>query len=292
MAKKRSLGTGLESLFGEDSVAENKENVSELPISKLEPRREQPRTYFNEEAIEELAESIRMYGIIQPIVVRKMENGFYQIVAGERRWRAARLANLETVPVHIIEVDDRQTAELALVENLQREDLNPIEEAEGYRALMEDYAMTQEEVSDAIGKSRPAITNSLRLLGLTEPVREYLASGKITAGHGRAIAALPDPVLQKEAADRVISQSLSVRRTEKLVAALQSVPRAVKPKETGIDYAAEESHNLTKALSRKCRIIQGRKAGKIELEYYNDDDREQLLKNLYAMGSNWKNNKE
>lgn len=291
-SKKRSLGTGLESLFGEDTVIKEKESVSTLPISKIEPRSEQPRTYFNEESIEELAESIRTYGMIQPIVVRKMENGFYQIIAGERRWRAARLAELDPVPVHIIEVDDRQTAELALVENLQREDLNPIEEAEGYRALMVDYALTQEEVSEAIGKSRPAIANALRLLGLSEKVRNYLIEGKLSAGHGRAIASLQNPILQKEVADKVIAQGLSVRKTENMVAARQKEPKPPKQEQKfGIDYAAEESQNLTKALSRKCKIVQGRKAGRIELEYYNDDDRELLLKNLYQMGHNWNNNK-
>ena len=287
VTKKRSLGTGLYSLFGADSVTVEKETTATLPLTKLEPRQEQPRNYFDEEAIEELAESIRTYGIIQPIVVRKMENGYYQIVAGERRWRAARKAELEEVPVHIIEVDDRQTAELALVENLQREDLNPIEEAEGYRALMEDYAMTQEEVSSRIGKSRPAITNSLRLLSLHEEVRSLLEKGKLTAGHGRAIAGLSDPELQKQAAERVVYQGLSVRSTEKLVASLQRAPRRQKVDTSEIDYAAEESQNLTRALSRKCKIVQGRKAGRIVLEYYNDDDRELLLKNLYDMGKNW-----
>ena len=274
-------------MFGADSVTVEKETTATLPLTKLEPRQEQPRNYFDEEAIEELAESIRTYGIIQPIVVRKMENGYYQIVAGERRWRAARKAELEEVPVHIIEVDDRQTAELALVENLQREDLNPIEEAEGYRALMEDYAMTQEEVSSRIGKSRPAITNSLRLLSLHEEVRSLLEKGKLTAGHGRAIAGLSDPELQKQAAERVVYQGLSVRSTEKLVASLQRAPRRQKVDTGEIDYAAEESQNLTRALSRKCKIVQGRKAGRIVLEYYNDDDRELLLKNLYDMGKNW-----
>ena len=287
VTKKRSLGTGLDRLFGADSVTVEKETTATLPLTKLEPRQEQPRNYFDEEAIEELAESIRTYGIIQPIVVRKMENGYYQIVAGERRWRAARKAELEEVPVHIIEVDDRQTAELALVENLQREDLNPIEEAEGYRALMEDYAMTQEEVSSRIGKSRPAITNSLRLLSLHEEVRSLLEKGKLTAGHGRAIAGLSDPELQKQAAERVVYQGLSVRSTEKLVASLQRAPRRQKVDTSEIDYAAEESQNLTRALSRKCKIVQGRKAGRIVLEYYNDDDRELLLKNLYDMGKNW-----
>ena len=287
VTKKRSLGTGLDSLFGADSVTVEKETTATLPLTKLEPRQEQPRNYFDEEAIEELAESIRTYGIIQPIVVRKMENGYYQIVAGERRWRAARKAELEEVPVHIIEVDDRQTAELALVENLQREDLNPIEEAEGYRALMEDYAMTQEEVSSRIGKSRPAITNSLRLLSLHEEVRSLLEKGKLTAGHGRAIAGLSDPELQKQAAERVVYQGLSVRSTDKLVASLPRAPRRQKVDTGEIDYAAEESQNLTRALSRKCKIVQGRKAGRIVLEYYNDDDRELLLKNLYDMGKNW-----
>ena len=163
VTKKRSLGTGLDSLFGADSVTVEKETTATLPLTKLEPRQEQPRNYFDEEAIEELAESIRTYGIIQPIVVRKMENGYYQIVAGERRWRAARKAELEEVPVHIIEVDDRQTAKLALVENLQREDLNPIEEAEGYRALMEDYAMTQEEGRRKSGRAARQHSNEPRI---------------------------------------------------------------------------------------------------------------------------------
>ena len=289
MAKNKGLGRDFYSLIDDNMPEAKSEAKTTIKISRITPRGDQPRKSFDENALQILADSIREHGVIQPIVLRELDDVSenYEIIAGERRWRAARMAGLDEIPAVVMTGDELKIAEIALIENVQRKDLNPIEEAEGYRALMEDYAMTQEEVSSRIGKSRPAITNSLRLLSLHEEVRSLLEKGKLTAGHGRAIAGLSDPELQKQAAERVVYQGLSVRSTEKLVASLQRAPRRQKVDTSEIDYAAEESQNLTRALSRKCKIVQGRKAGRIVLEYYNDDDRELLLKNLYDMGKNW-----
>lgn len=181
----KGLGTGLGVLFGQDEENEKDSQLLTLPISKVEPRLEQPREYFDQEALQELADSIAQYGLIQPITARKLDSGYYQIIAGERRWRAARLAGLQEVPVRVIEADDRRTAELALVENLQREDLNPVEEAKGYKTLMEEYGLTQEETAKSVGRSRPAVANALRLLSLSKPVLELLEKGELSAGHAR-----------------------------------------------------------------------------------------------------------
>lgn len=282
--EKRGLGTGLGVLFG----AEDEESVSEamsLPIAKIEPRREQPREYFDEDALSELADSISRYGLIQPITVRKLDSGFYQIIAGERRWRAARLAGLQELPVRVIEADDRRTAELALVENLQREDLNPIEEAKGYKTLIDEYGLTQEEAARSVGRSRPAVTNALRLLSLCPEVLELVEKDQLSAGHARTLVPLGDPKRQLEAAKLVISQSLSVRRTEELVARMSKAPRAEeKPSASpAVDYGAEVSRQLAAALGRKVRLVDGKKTGRIELEYYGADDREALIAALSGL---------
>ena len=279
MAKeKKGLGIGLDVLFAGDSLEEESELLT-LPISKVEPREEQPREYFDEKALQDLADSIAQYGLIQPIVARKLKSGYYQIIAGERRWRASRMAGLQEIPVRVIEADDRRTAELALVENLLREDLNPIEEAKGYRSLIEDYGLTQEEAARSVGRSRPAITNSLRLLSLSPAVMELVEKKELSAGHARALIPIQEDARQLEAAREVISKSLSVRRTEQLANRMLREPKEKRTKidALAVDYAAEISDELSKILGRKVKLIDGRKGGRIELEYYDADDREALI---------------
>lgn len=291
MAKdsKKGLGTGLSALFGDDILAEDDSSeLINVPISKVEPRIDQPRSYFNEESLQELSDSIAQYGLIQPIVVRKLENGYYQIIAGERRWRASRMAGLTEVPVRIISADDRRTAELALVENLQREDLNPIEEAKGYKALIEEYGLTQEEAAQSVGRSRPAVTNSMRLLSLSEPVIKLVESGKLSAGHARALIPLTDEALQKSVADKVIMTGISVRKTEQLVSKTIKKLREAEsytPEEDviSVDYIAEAETMLSQKLGRKVKLDVGKRGGKIILEFYGNDDREALIDSLMKM---------
>ena len=284
--EKKGLGTGLGVLFGEDSFDEAESELITLPITKVEPRREQPREYFDEAALQELADSIAQFGLIQPIVVRKLDSGYYQIIAGERRWRASRLAGLSEIPVRVIEADDRRTAELALVENLQREDLNPIEEAKGYKTLIDVYGMTQDEAAKSVGRSRPAITNSLRLLSLSEGVLELVEKGSLSAGHARALVPIADEKKQLDAANEVINRSLSVRKTEELAARMQKPSSAPQAKQSGgltVDYAAEISKELSALLGRKVQLTDGKKTGKIELEFYGSDDREALIDQLKSL---------
>ena len=280
--EKKGLGTGLAALFGDDDFEESSSELLTLPIAKVEPRREQPREYFDEEALQELAESIAQFGLIQPIVVRKLPSGYYQIIAGERRLRASRMAGLSEVPVRVIEADDVRTAQLALVENLQREDLNPIEEAKGYKALIEIYGLTQEEAAKSVGKSRPAITNSMRLLSLSEPVLELVEKGKLSAGHARALIPIENAKKQLDAAKEVMEKALSVRKTEALAARLQKDDDGGQVKKSGIkvDYALEISNQLSAVLGRKVRLVEAKKGGRIELEYYDSDDREVLIEKL------------
>ena len=286
MAKeKKGLGIGLDVLFGAENYEEDGSELLSLPISKVEPRSEQPRGYFDEKALQELADSIAQYGLIQPIVARKLDSGYYQIIAGERRWRASRLAGLEEIPVRVIQADDRRTAELALVENLQREDLNPIEEARGYRSLMEDYGLTQEETAKSVGRSRPAISNSLRLLSLTPAVMDMVEKKELSAGHARALVPILDSTKQLDAAREVVRRSLSVRQTELLAGRLLRQPRKTNAGEPPlVDYAAEVSDELSRILGRKVRLSEGRKGGRIELEYYDADDREKLIADLRETG--------
>lgn len=296
MAKemKKGLGTGLSALFGEDFLSQ--EDDSELlyvPLSKVEPRADQPRSSFRDDALNELADSIAQYGLIQPITVRKLESGYYQIIAGERRWRASRLAGLDEVPVRVISADDRRVAELALVENLQREDLNPIEEAQGYKTLMEEYGLTQEEAARSVGKSRPAITNTLRLLNLCEPVKKLVEDGRLSSGHARALLPLQNDAMQLEAAQKVIAGGLSVRKTEQLVTKTlrnyaKSETMPFEPDEPFVDYIADTAEQLTKLLNRKVGIDTTKKGGRIILEFYGDNDREDLLYNLQRMGKSWR----
>ncbi len=279
---KRGLGTGLGALFGEDSMENDLSGALNLPIEKVEPRADQPRNVFDQEALQELAESIRQFGLIQPITVRKLDSGYYQIIAGERRWRAARLIGLKEVPVRVIQADDKRAMELALVENLQREDLNAIEEAKGYRTLIEEYGMTQEEASQSIGKSRSAVANSLRLLNLTPPVLAMVEDGDISAGHARALLAIKDEADQLRLATKVVSESLSVRQTENLAAKVASLS-LVKEKQLKtettikINYLADTERQLEAVLGRKVIIKDTSKKGIIEMEYYGSDDREALI---------------
>ena len=276
--EKRGLGIGLDALFGVEEPEEQTE-LQTLPIAKVEPRLEQPREIFDEQALQELADSITQYGLIQPITARKLPSGYYQIIAGERRWRAARLAGLTEVPVRVIEADDRRVAELALVENLQREDLNPIEEARGYRALIDEYGLTQEEAARSVGRSRPAVTNAMRLLSLCPAVLELVEQGKLSAGHARALVPILDEKLQTSAANEVVDKGLSVRQTEQLAARLTKAPKKVEPEtdEIKVDYAAEVANRLSASLGRKVKLIDGKKTGRIELEFYGADDREALI---------------
>ncbi len=274
---KKGLGIGLDALFGVDESEENELQL--LPISKVEPRLEQPREVFEEQSLQELADSIARYGLIQPITARRLDSGYYQIIAGERRWRAARLAGLEEIPVRVIEADDRRTAELALVENLQREDLNPIEEARGYRSLIEEYGLTQEEAAKSVGRSRPAITNALRLLSLCPAVLEMVEKGSLSAGHARALVPILDEKQQIAAAKEVVDKGLSVRQTEQLAARLLKQPKPEMPDdgEIRVDYAAEVANRLSQSLGRKVKLVDGRKIGRIEIEFYGADDREALI---------------
>lgn len=285
--EKKGLGTGLDVLFGASGLDE--ENESELlilPISKVEPRIDQPREYFDQQALQELADSIAQYGLIQPITVRKLETGYYQIIAGERRWRASRLAGLKEVPVRVIEADDRRTAELALVENLQREDLNPIEEAKGYKTLIDEFGLTQEEAAKSVGRSRPSITNALRLLSLSPKVLEMVEKNELSAGHARALISISDDKKQLDAAKEVREKGLSVRKTEQLAAKMskEPLPEKEEDKKISVDYAAEISDLLSKSLGRKVRLTDGKKTGKIEIEFYGADDRENLIGLLKSLG--------
>ena len=292
MGKKSGLGSGLGALFGEEltTAEEAKKNLPiTLPIERVEPREDQPRQQFDETALAELMESIRQYGLIQPITVRPLDSGYYQIIAGERRWRAAREAGLTEVPVRVVEADDRRAMELALVENLQREDLNPIEEAKGYRTLMTEYGLTQEEASAAVGKSRPAVANALRLLNLSAPVLELVERGELSSGHARALLPLADATKQLEAAQAVVQRHLSVRQTETLAARLVKQAAEAKPvkttREITVDYVKEVERELENALGRKVKLVDGRKKGRIEIEFYGADDREKLIENLRLFSS-------
>jgi ParB family chromosome partitioning protein len=285
MAKNsgKGLGKGLGALFGDEFTEAPAAGVTSLPISKVEACSAQPRKRFDETSLADLAESIRQNGIIQPLTVRRLASGYYQIIAGERRWRAARLAGLAEVPVIVIEADDRKAAELALVENLQREDLNPIEEAEGFRSLMENYGVTQEEAAERVSKSRSAVANSLRLLNLTEPVRKMLADNVISAGHARALLPLRGAE-QEKAAKAVADGGLSVRQTEALAKKLQAPAKRRKAKPTtAVDYSAVAEKELSERLGRGCHIVSGRRKGRVEIEYYGMDDLNNLLDALAAL---------
>ena len=282
MAKRKAelgLGRGLNALLGDPELSAPGEGSVTLPISQVEPGLNQPRKRFDPESLSDLADSIRILGVFQPVLVRRLASGYYQIIAGERRWRAAKQAGLEEIPAVIIEADDRKVMELGLIENLQREDLNPAEEARGYQTLMEEYGLTQEQVAERMGKSRPAIANTLRLLALPEELLALMEEGTLSAGHARAILGAPTPALQREAAKHVIDRGLSVRQTEALIKAMQKEQeRSKKPEQDEISlYLGELEKSLSGRLGRKVTISHHGKKGKVQLEYYSNEDLEALL---------------
>ena len=276
---KKGLGSGLDALFGGDLPPEEG-NLRSLPISKVEPSEHQPRESFDGEKLEALADSIRSHGVIQPITVRRLEGDRYQIIAGERRWRAARMAGLSELPARIVEADDREAMVLALVENLQREDLNPVEQARGLRRLLEEYGCTQESAAELVGCSRPALTNALRLLALPEPVLAMLEDGRLSAGHGRALLALGDARRIQAAAEAVLRQELSVRQTEAYVKKLLSPQKAAAKKTDGSIYVKALEERLTRSFSRRVRIVSGPRKGRLEIEYYGNEDLDALIRAL------------
>ena len=285
MAMRKGLGKGLGALIGDYNEQPDapSEGAVTLPLQKIEPNPLQPRKTFNPEELDSLADSIRMHGIIQPLTVRRLPSGFYQIIAGERRWRAARLAGLTDVPVVVIEADDKKAMELALIENLQRSDLNPIEEALGYQELMGTYEMTQEQAAARVGKSRPSVANALRLLSLSPAVLELVKDGSLSAGHARALLPVKDEAQQLSIAQKVMALGLSVRQTEALCKKLTKQTQPVKAQPPQVDYLAECEKELTAGLGRKVRIISGKRKGRIELEYYGQDDLQQLYDALHTI---------
>ena len=274
----KGLGKGLGALMGdivEESVQKSPYQL--LPLHKVEPNPHQPRRDFDPEELQSLADSIALHGVMQPLTVRELDNGYYQIIAGERRWRAARMAELREIPAVIIQADDKKVMELALIENLQRQDLNPVEEALGYRTLMDEYGLTQEETAARVGKSRPAVANTLRLLNLCEDVLDMIRDGRLSAGHARAIAALKAEKQQKEIAQKVAALGLSVRQTELLCANAQRTPAKPKPVTLEVDYVAECEKKLSKVLGRGVKIVNGKKKGRFELDFYDQDDLQNLI---------------
>ena len=281
MALEHGLGKGLGALLGDAALESQSSGALSLPISKVQPGLNQPRKRFDDGTLADLADSVRTHGIIQPLTVRLLSSGYYQIIAGERRWRAAKLAGLKEVPAVVVEADDKKVMEIGLIENLQREDLNPVEEANGYQVLMDDYGLTQEAVAQRVGKSRPSIANALRLLGLPDPVRQLLEDGKLSAGHARAVLSAPSGQDQRKLAQLVVDQGLSVRQTEAMAKHLAKLAQEGKAPKRAEDpykmYRDEAAKQLANRFGRRVSIVQGPKKGKIELEYYDDDDLNALL---------------
>ena len=281
MASNKGLGKGLGALLGESAMQPvNQQSPLLLPLQKIEPNRLQPRRNFDEEELSALADSIRQHGVIQPLTVRLLDSGYYQIIAGERRWRAARLAGLREVPVVVIEADDKKAMELALIENLQRADLTPIEEARGYQQLIGEYGLTQEQVADRVSKSRPAVANAMRLLSLPDELLALVEEGKLTAGHARAILSLKEKPQQLAVAQKVIHLQLSVRQTEAMCKKLSKAVTTPEPKPVEVDYLAECEKSLSRRLGRGVKIVSGKRKGKIELEYYGQEDLQRLYEAL------------
>ena len=285
MAQQKGLGRGLGALLSDyHSEPESTDGLRQLPIQKVEPNPDQPRRDFNEEELQSLADSIGENGVLQPLTVRELPNGYYQIIAGERRWRAARMAGLREVPALVVEADDQKAMELALIENLQREDLNPVEEAMGYQSLLSDYGLTQEEAARRVGKSRPAVANALRLLGLEEELLELVRSGKLSPGHARAVLSLKDPKKRREAAQKIMALDLSVRQAETLCRNLGKEPKPepqMQPLQ--VDYVAECETTLSRHLGRGVKIVSGKRKGRFELEFYGPEDLQRLYEALQTL---------
>ena len=285
LASPKGLGKGLGALLGDfsEETSYEKSPYQLLPIYKVEPNPDQPRQDFDEEELQALADSISVHGVLQPLTVRELSSGYYQIIAGERRWRAARLANLSEIPAVIIEADDKKAMELALIENLQRQDLNPVEEALGYQTLINEYGLTQEETAAQVGKSRPAVANALRLLGLCPEVLERLRRNELSAGHARAILTLKSEKKQMEAAQKICALGLSVRQAELLCKNMSREPAPEKEVTLAVDYVAECEKSLSKHLGRGVRIVNGKRKGRFELEFYGQDDLQTLIDALYKV---------
>ena len=284
MANNKGLGRGLGALLGDfDEVTPDNSPYKLLPIYKVEPNASQPRQDFDEEELQALSESIAIHGVIQPLTVRELNSGYYQIIAGERRWRAARMANLTEIPAVIIEADDKKAMELALIENLQRQDLNPVEEALGYQSLMADYGLTQEETASRVGKSRSAVANALRLLNLPQDLMEHLRSGTLTPGHARAILSLKSEKSQRQAAQKIMALGLSVRQAELLCKNMAKEPKPEKEVTLAVNYVAECEKSLSKHLGRGVKIVNGKRKGRFELEFYGQDDLQNLLDALMKL---------
>ena len=281
MASQKGLGRGMGALLGDfDDTPVADSPYKLLPIHRVEPNPGQPRQDFDDEELQALSDSIATHGIVQPLTVREIREGYYQIVAGERRWRAARLAGLKEVPAVVMEADDKKVMELALIENLQRQDLNPVEEAMGYRSLMENYGMTQEDAANRVGKSRSAVANALRLLGLCPNVLEKVRSGALSAGHARAVLMLKTEKAQIEAANKIVNLGLSVRQAELLCKNMGREPLPMKPVTLAVDYIGECEKSLSKHLGRGVKIVNGKRKGRFELEFYGDEDLQVLLDTL------------
>ena len=279
--KKGGLGKGLDAIFAENTT-ESGSGAVELKISELEPNREQPRRELDEKAMAELADSIAQHGLLQPLLVRPLFGGGYQIVAGERRWRAARMAGLSEVPAVVREMSDHEVMELALIENLQREDLTPLEEANGYQTLLDKYGMTQEEVAKTVGKSRPAVANALRLLHLPEAIRELVERGELSAGHARTLLAFPDEASMLEAAKKAVEQGLSVRELERMAKkAAEAQKEGEKPRPTRrIPYFDEVELSLHEHLGRKVRVAGNKTKGTLQIEFYGEEDLQRLMASI------------
>ena len=277
--KKGGLGKGLGALLAENSLDDASKTVT-LRISEIEPNRAQPRKQFDEASLAELSESIAQHGVLQPLLVRPMTDGSYQLVAGERRWRASRMAGLTEVPVVIREMDDQQASELALIENLQREDLNPVEEALGYKTLMDKYGLTQEETAKAVNKSRPAVANALRLLNLPQPITEMVAGGKISAGHARAILSFPTQEEQMEAVQAVVKNGLSVRDIEKRAKQANNAKKSEKKVHIRNSFYDEVELALTEHLGRRVKVAESSKGGTLQIEFYSQDDLQMIANQL------------
>lgn len=285
MAQQKGLGRGLGALLSDyRAEPEAEDGLRQLPIQKVEPNPDQPRRDFNEEELQSLAESIGENGVLQPLTVRELESGYFQIIAGERRWRAARMAGLREVPALVVEADDRKAMELALIENLQRHDLNPVEEAMGYQSLLNDYGLTQEEAARRVGRSRPAVANALRLLGLEEDLLELVRTGKLTPGHARAVLSLKSPQKRREAAQKITALDLSVRQAELLCKSLGREPKPEpEPEPLQVDYVAECEKNLARHLGRGVKIVSGKRKGRFELEFYGPEDLQRLYEALQRL---------
>ena len=284
MATPKGMGRGLGALML-DAVETPADNTPYrlLPIQKVENNQNQPRKDFDEEELQSLADSITVHGILQPLTVRELPSGYFQIIAGERRWRAARIAGLNEVPAVIIEADDKKAMELALIENLQRQDLNPVEEALGYQTLIEDFSLTQEEAAERVGKSRPAVANALRLLALTPPVLEKVRKGELSAGHARAILTVKDPKKQIDVAQKIAALGLSVRQAELLCKNLTREHQQKEYVPLQVDYISECEKDLSKILGRGVKIVNGKRKGRFELEFYGPEDLQLLLDALMQL---------